>query len=69
MELRFVGPSNAGPQRLTSFIIRHFWWPVGGGVESDSEVDWILNQMLSGPAGAQVPRRVDATIAKLPELE
>lgn len=30
-------------QRLTSFIIRHFWLPVGGGVKPDSEVSWILS--------------------------
>ena len=56
-------------QRLTSFIIRHFWLPVGGGVKPDHEVDWILNYMLSDAAGLQVARRIDQTIAKLPGME
>jgi hypothetical protein len=43
-------PRNA--QRLTSFIIRHFWLPVGGGVKPDSEVDWILSFILGDPEGA-----------------
>jgi rubrerythrin len=56
-------------QRLTTFIIKHFWLPVGGGVKPDHEVDWILDYMLSGNEGLQVARRIDQTIAKLPGLE
>ena len=56
-------------QRLTSFIIRHFWLPVGGGVKPDSEVSWILSFILGDPQGAEIARRIDATIAKLPGLE
>jgi fatty acid desaturase len=59
-------PRNA--QRLTSLIIRHFWLPVGGGVKSDSEVDWILSFILGDPQGAEIARRIDATIARLPGL-
>jgi rubrerythrin len=55
-------------QRLTSFIIRHFWLPVGGGVKPDSEVDWILSFILGDLQGAQIARRIDATIARLPGL-
>ena len=55
-------------QRLTSFIIRHFWLPVGGGVKSDSEVDWILSFILGDQQGVDIARRIDATIAKLPGL-
>lgn len=60
-------PRNA--QRLTSFIIRHFWLPVGGGVKSDSEVNWILSFILGDPAGVEIAQRIDSTIAKLPGLE
>jgi hypothetical protein len=60
-------PRNA--QRLTSFIIRHFWLPVGGGVKSDSEVNWILSFILGDPEGAEIAARIDATIAKLPGME
>ncbi len=55
-------------QRLTSFIIRHFWLPVGGGVKSDSDVNWILSFILGDPEGAEIAQRIDSTIAKLPGL-
>lgn len=60
-------PRNA--QRLTSFIIRHFWLPVGGGVKSDSEVNWILSFILGDPEGVEIAQRIDSTIATLPGLE
>jgi hypothetical protein len=59
---------SCNAQRLTSFIIRHFWLPVGGGVKPDSEVDWILSFILGDPQGADIARRIDATIAQLPGL-
>jgi rubrerythrin len=60
-------PRNA--QRLTSYIIRNFWLPVGGGVKSESEVEWILSFILGNPEGEQIARRIDTTIAKLPGLQ
>jgi rubrerythrin len=56
-------------QRLTSFIIRHFWMPVGGGVKPDHEVEWILKYILSNDGGAELARRIDGTIAKLPGMQ
>jgi hypothetical protein len=56
-------------QRLTNFVIRYFWLPVGGGVKPDSEVSWILSFILGDPEGSEIARRIDATIAKLPGLE
>jgi len=56
-------------QRLTNFVIRHFWLPVGGGVKSDSEVSWILSFILGDPEGQAIARRIDTTIARLPGLE
>jgi hypothetical protein len=35
---RQLQPRNA--RRLTSFIIRQFWLPLGGGVKPDREVNW-----------------------------
>lgn len=60
--------ASPNAQRLTSFIIRHFWLPVGGGVKSDSEVNWILSFILGDPQGAEIAGRIDSTIAKLPGL-
>ena len=56
-------------QRLTNFVIRHFWLPVGGGVKPDSEVNWILSFILGDPEGAEIAHRIDSTIAKLPGLD
>jgi rubrerythrin len=55
-------------QRLTTFIIKHFWLPVGGGVKPDAEVEWILSFILGDSMGAQIAARIDQTIAKLPGL-
>jgi rubrerythrin len=59
-------PRNA--QRLTNFVVRNFWLPVGGGVKSDSEVSWILAFILGEPEGVEIARRIDTTIARLPGL-
>jgi rubrerythrin len=56
-------------QRLTNFVIRNFWLPVGGGVKPDSEVSWILSFILGDPEGAEIASRIDTTIARLPGLE
>ena len=55
-------------QRLTRFIIKHFWLPVGGGVKPDSEVAWIAKYILGDAQGAEIAERIDSTIAKLPGL-
>jgi rubrerythrin len=59
-------PRNA--QLLTTFIIKHFWLPVGGGVKPDAEVNWILRYILNCSDGEAVAQRIDAMIAKLPGL-
>ncbi len=64
---RELEPRNA--QRLTSFVIRNFWLPVGGGVKPDSEVEWILSFILGDPEGVEIARRIDETIAKLPGMQ
>jgi rubrerythrin len=60
---------NRNAQRLTTFIIKHFWLPVGGGVKPNGEVEWILSFILGDSRGAQIAARIDQTIAKLPGLE
>jgi hypothetical protein len=69
------GTENAGGFDLErklrnspTFIIKHFWLPVGGGVKPDAEVDWILSFILGDSMGAQIAARIDQTIAKLPGL-
>jgi hypothetical protein len=55
-------------QRLTTFIIKHFWMPVGGGVKPDTDVDWMNRFILGDARGGEVAARIDATIGKLPGL-
>jgi rubrerythrin len=62
-----LGHVNA--QRLTRFVLKHFWMPVGEGVKPDSEVEWIGRYILGDQQGEQVAARIDATIAKLPGME
>ncbi|MGH9532869.1 MAG: acyl-ACP desaturase, partial [Terriglobales bacterium] len=62
-----LAPRNA--QRLTTFILKQFWMPVGGGVKPDPEVDWMMRFILGDAPGAEIARRIDATIARLPGLE
>ncbi len=60
---------HVNAQRLTRFVLKHFWMPVGEGVKPDSEVEWIGRHILGDAQGEQVAARIDATIAKLPGME
>lgn len=55
-------------QRLTRFVLRKFWMPVGEGVKPDSEVEWIGRYILGDTHGELVAQRIDATIQKLPGM-
>jgi hypothetical protein len=56
-------------QKLTAFVLKHFWLPVGAGIKPDEEVTFISRFVLGDAAGARVAERIDATIAKLPGME
>ena len=60
--------THRNAQRLTAFILKKFWLPVGEGVKPDSEVDWMNRFILGDSFGAQVAARIDATIARLPGM-
>lgn len=55
-------------QKLTTFILRKFWLPVGAGLKPDEEVSFISRFVLGDACGAKVAQRIDATIGKLPGL-
>jgi hypothetical protein len=55
-------------QKLTTFILKKFWLPVGAGLKPDEEVSFISRFVLGDDPGAAVVARIDATIAKLPGL-
>ncbi len=55
-------------QKLTTFILKKFWLPVGAGIKPDEEVTFISRFVLGDALGAKVAERIDATIAKLPGM-
>lgn len=55
-------------QKLTTFVLKKFWLPVGAGLKPDEEVSFISRFVLGDARGATVAARIDATIAKLPGL-
>jgi len=55
-------------QRLTTFLLRKFWTPVGSGVKADPDVNWMIRFVFGDSAGAEVTRRIDSTIGRLPGL-
>jgi hypothetical protein len=61
--------SSRNAQRLTSFMLKNFWLPVGAGINSDDDVDFITAYCFGDNEGQEAARHVDATIAKLPGLD
>src|SRR5262245_5953554 len=55
-------------QRITSFLLRSFWSPVGQGVKLDHEVQWMMRYLFSDAPGTDCIQRIDTTIGKLPGL-
>jgi len=56
-------------QKLTTWVMKHIWMPVGTGTRSDGEVDWMIHFILGDARGEQVAARIDTTLGKLPGLE
>jgi rubrerythrin len=56
-------------QKLTTFILKKFWLPVGAGLKPDEEVTFISRFVLGDQPGRMVAARIDDTIAKLPGLD
>ncbi len=56
-------------RRITSFIVRHFWTPVGSPVRGDADAHRVCGYLFSGADGRVRLADVDRTIARLPGLE
>ncbi len=56
-------------QRLTRWALRHFWAPVGNGVISDQEVDFLRSYLFGDDDGRSVADRIDRRVDRLPGLE
>lgn len=63
---RLVEP---GAQRLTRFMLRRFWGPVGSTVKSDDEVAFVTAYLFGGQRGADAIAHIEQTIRRLPGVE
>jgi hypothetical protein len=60
---------NPAARRLTSFLVRHFWTPVGSPVRGDVDAHRICEFLFPGDAGRARLTAMDEVIARLPGLE
>ncbi|MGK9146466.1 ferritin-like domain-containing protein [Plantibacter flavus] len=61
--------SSKSARRLTRFLLRKVWGPVGSGVMPDSEVTHVMGHLFGDADGLDEVRRIDSHIAKLPGME
>ncbi|MBF6561196.1 MAG: ferritin-like domain-containing protein [Candidatus Binataceae bacterium] len=60
---------HRGAQRLTNFLLRRFWRPVGSSVRGDPDARRVCAVLFQGAAGSRRLGQIDATVARLPGLE
>lgn len=58
-----------GAQRLTRFLLKRFWGPVGTSVKSDDDVAFITAYLFAGTQGKAAIEHIEQTIRRLPGLE
>jgi len=62
-EERLRSPAAAGVAR---FLVDHFWGPVGTGVGTPGELEFMAQYLFDGEDGRIAIRKVDETIRRLP---
>jgi hypothetical protein len=65
-ERRLGTPAAA---RVTRFLIKHFWSPVGSGVQPREETRFLADYLFSSLEGRAAARKIDDTIGRLPGLQ
>ena len=58
-----------GAKRLTEFLLRRFWGPVGTSVKSDDDVAFVTAYLYGGQRGAEAVEHIEQIIRRLPGLE
>ena len=56
-------------RRIVSFIVRHFWTPVGSPVRGDADAHRICAFLFPGDEGRAQLTEMDSVIARLPGME
>jgi hypothetical protein len=64
-ERRLGAPTTAG---VTRFLLKHFWAPVGSGVQPREETRFVADYLFSSVEGRAAAQKIDATIGRLPGL-
>ncbi len=59
---------SAGARRITRAALRRLWAPVGSGVMPAAESAFVLDYLMSGPAGLAAARQIEASLDRLPGL-
>jgi hypothetical protein len=59
----------SGARRLTAFLVRNFWTPVGVTVRGDTAMRRVCAYLFPGERGVERLASVDRSIARLPGLE
>ncbi|KQX06682.1 MULTISPECIES: ferritin-like domain-containing protein [unclassified Leifsonia] len=55
-------------QKITRFALSRFWAPVGSSIMERSDVQHVMNHLMSGPDGRKAARKVDDSISGMPGL-
>ncbi|RKR76263.1 ferritin-like domain-containing protein [Frondihabitans australicus] len=56
-------------QKLTRLLLSKFWAPVGSSISEREDVQFVFNQIMSGPEGRKEIQKLDANIAGLPGMK
>jgi hypothetical protein len=56
-------------QKLTRFILRHWWKPVGYGIHSPQHATFMVDWFFGDTEGLRIMQDMDATLDKLPGLQ
>jgi hypothetical protein len=67
-ESRRLLSESSSARRLTRFMLKHFWKPVGAGVMPESEVGFVVRELFGREGDEKMVDRIDQRIDQLPGL-
>ena len=60
---------SRGVARVARALVDRFWAPVGSGVGSQADLEFLAGYLFAGDEGRAAARKIDETIRKLPGFE